>query len=55
MTGAGVYCCGTTKKKITMQDVTMTITDLKVGFSDDSTSVLKGQFYGFELMIKGKK
>ncbi|KAH3792704.1 hypothetical protein DPMN_146203 [Dreissena polymorpha] len=54
MKGMNVYACGSTKKNITIEDVTMTMTDLKFGSSDNGTSVSQGQFYGFELLIKGK-
>ncbi|KAH3795771.1 hypothetical protein DPMN_149331 [Dreissena polymorpha] len=59
MTGkSGFYCgfyCASTANNISMEGVTMTFSDLKVGLNQIGTNVSHRQFYGFELLIKTKK
>ncbi|XP_052223641.1 BTB/POZ domain-containing protein 6-like [Dreissena polymorpha] len=55
MKGPNVFKCNSAKTNLTMEGVTMTLSDLKVGKSDNGTTVNGGQFYGFALLIDTKK
>ncbi|KAH3792625.1 hypothetical protein DPMN_146122 [Dreissena polymorpha] len=47
MKGSNTFYCVSAKRNITMEGVPMTLSDLKVGQSDNGTTVNSGQFYGF--------
>ncbi|KAH3748214.1 hypothetical protein DPMN_182652 [Dreissena polymorpha] len=53
--GSSAFTCYGCAEKITVKDVTMSLTNLQVGLIEDLTSVSTGQFYGFELLIKTTK
>ncbi|XP_052224502.1 BTB/POZ domain-containing protein 6-like isoform X3 [Dreissena polymorpha] len=55
MKGSRAFYCASAKTNITMQGVDMTLSDLKVGKSDNGTTSNIGQFYGFALLIHTKK
>ncbi|KAH3795767.1 hypothetical protein DPMN_149327 [Dreissena polymorpha] len=55
MEGASGFFCVSTANNISMEGVTMTFSDLKVGLNQMGTVVSYGQFYGFELLIKKRK
>ncbi|XP_052226322.1 BTB/POZ domain-containing protein 6-like isoform X3 [Dreissena polymorpha] len=49
--GPNVHRCYLTEPRVSVNGMTMTFCDLKVGTSDNGTSVTNGQFYGFELKL----